>query len=302
MRRALIFAACLTLIACEGVDLEAAPTLGATTLVPRDLPAFFDCLQREGATIVAAHRGGPGRGQAENSIETMARTFQAAPVAMEVDVRRTRDGVLVLMHDEDVARTTTGQGLVAEMSAAEFATLRFRDGESSPPTLQQALDWAEGKTILELDVKRGVSMRDVIDAVDAAGAHHRVVLITYTLRDAIEAHRIDPRLMISAPIEGEADMARLRRAGFNFSRLLAWTGVEEPNAALNVALAEAGVESLFGTLAGWDERFARGESGYAAFAETGIELIASDTPIEAQRALDAADGEGYAPLRCLEAT
>jgi glycerophosphoryl diester phosphodiesterase len=294
-------------------DLKEAP--GAPdedALAPRDIVAFFDCLARENATIVAAHRGGNAPGYAENALATFRHTFAAAPVALEIDVRRTSDGVLVLMHDDSVDRTTDGTGLVSSLSAAQFAALRLRDDdgaqlEEHPPTLAQALEWGAGKTILELDVKRGVPFEDVVAAVRAAQAENRVIVITYNNADALKAHALAPELMISAGVNSEDDVARLRAGGLDLTRVLAWTGTSEPNAALNVALQQAGVETLFGTLGdgpgSWDARFARGEGGgYAAFAETGIELIASDRPMEAQRALDAADGEGYAPLRCVGAS
>ena len=116
--------------------------------------------------------------------------------------------------------------------------------------------------------------------------------------------RVAPELMISTTIESEADLRDLQNARVDLSRIIAWTGVEEPNAALNIALAQAGVETAFGTLGGrdsWDERFARdGQEQYAAFAETGLQLIASDRPVEAMRDLDANDGaDGYGALQCV---
>lgn len=283
----------------------------AQTLAPSQLSAFFDCLQRESATIVAAHRGGDAPGYAENAIATFAHTFAQAPVALEVDVRRTRDGGLVLMHDEDVDRTTNGAGPVYSLTTAEFSALQLRDPngqvlDGHPPTLREALDWAQGKTILELDVKRGVPIGEVARLVREAAAQERVIIIAYTAADVISAFRADPTLMISAPIDSEADLDQLTRAGVDLTRVLAWTGTREPDSALNVALAQRGVESLFGTLGSddtsWDTRFSReGDTGYAAFAETGLELIASDRAVAAHRALDAADGDGWSPARCITA-
>jgi len=315
MRALVLIAACAALMAgCsrEPAAPAAPPAAAAPTpsLAPTSLSAFFDCLQRENATLVAAHRGGDAPGYAENALATFAHTVAQAPVALEIDVRRTKDGVLVLMHDDTLERTTTGTGPVYAVTAAEFAALRLKDEAGAvlaagPPTLVEALAWSADKTILELDVKPGVPIGEVVAAVRAANAGNRVIIITYTIADAIGAHRADPALMISTSIDGEADLDRLERAGVDLSRVLAWTGVSEPNANLNVVLAQRGVESLFGTLGdadSWDAKFARGEGGgYAAFAETGIELIASDRPVAAQRALDAADGEGYAPLRCVGA-
>lgn len=315
MRALLAAAAVLALVACTAAETPAPAAEAASgqsyTLAPTDLAAFFDCVARQGGTLVSAHRGGPAPGYAENAIETFAHTLARAPASLEADVAVTRDGVLVLMHDETLERTTTGRGPVSAISAAEFSALQLRDNEGTtldahPPTLAEVLAWAEGKAILDLDTKQGVRFEDVVAAVREANAQNRVVLVTYSDGAAIRLHRLAPELMLYVTIESDAQAARLERAGVDLSRVIAWTGVREPNSELNIALAQRGVESRFGTLGrpdqSWDARFAReGDEGYAAFAETGLEQIATDRPAEAFRALDAADGEGYAPLRCLAA-
>lgn len=288
----------LALAGCTAAEQPAdpAPTAEAPVLAPTSLTAFFDCLGREGGTIVAAHRGGPSPGYAENALATFAHTLEQAPVALEIDVRRAKDGVLVLMHDETLERTTSGTGPVYALTGAEIAALTLEDNTGAalagqhPPTLREALDWAAGKTILELDVKQGVPIGEVVRVVQEAGAQERVIIITYNHGDAIAAHRADPSLMISVSIDTIAGIDRLARAGVDLTRVLAWTGTREPDSGLNIELQQRGIESLFGTLgapsSSWDGRFARGEaSGYAEFAETGIELIASDNAVEAQRAL-----------------
>lgn len=308
----LAFSCAFALAACNPAAVQA-PTQGgnAHSLAPANLGEFFDCLRARGQTVVAAHRGGPEPGYAENSIETFAHTMSLAPALLEIDIARTSDDVLVLMHDDTLERTTTGEGPVDELTLAAFQALSLEDETGAalaahPPTLRQALDWAGGKTILELDVKRGVSYEDVIAEVRAAGAMERVVFITYSTGAALRVHRLAPEIMISTSIESEADLADLERGGIDLTRVLAWTGIEEPNSALNVALARRGVEAMFGTLGGrdsWDERFAReGEDQYAAFAETGLQLISTDRTLAAARDLDAADGvEGFGALRCASA-
>lgn len=260
--------------------------------------------------MVAAHRGGPALGFAENAIATFERTLTQGPALLEVDVAQTRDGALVLMHDETLERTTNGEGAVRDLTLAQFQALLLEDENGQllsahPPTLRDTLAWAAGKTILELDVKRGVSYERVIEAVREADAMDRVILITYSTGAAMRAHRLAPDMMISATVESEADLAALERGGMDLTRLLAWTGIDEPNAALNVELARRGVEVLFGTLGrsdqSWDGRFAAsGEDQYAAFAETGLHLIATDRPIEALRDLDVHDGaDGHGALQCV---
>ena len=72
--------------------------------------------------IIVAHRGGAAFG-AENSIDAIEASLAAGADGVEIDVRLSSDGTVVLMHDPDVARTTGGHGHVAEMTAAELRSL-----------------------------------------------------------------------------------------------------------------------------------------------------------------------------------
>lgn len=281
--------------------------VGQRILIPNDLPAFFDCLRARGQTQVAAHRGGPEAGYAENAIPTFEHTLTQAPAWLEVDVTRTRDGELVLMHDDEVDRSTTGEGRVSSLTLAELQALHLRDQDGKvldahPNTLAEVLDWADGRTVLELDVKRSVSYEDVAEAVSEAGAMGRVVFITYSVDGASRLHRVAPEAMIYTTINSARDVDELERRGVPLSQIVAWTGNEEPDSALNTMLAARGVEVNFGTLGDWDRRFEREGAQYAAFAETGVQLISTDTPAAAVADLDAHDGvDGYGALQCLEA-
>jgi glycerophosphoryl diester phosphodiesterase len=283
---------------------------GAASLAPSDLGAFFDCLRTSGHAVVAAHRGGPTPGYAENAIETMAHVLSQAPALFEIDIARTRDNVLVLMHDDTLDRTTTGTGDVRAHTLDEIKVLQLRDAtgavvDARVPTLREALDWAAGKAILELDVKRGVSYEDVVADVQAAGAIDRVVFITYSADAAVRVHGLAPAMMLSVSIEDIETLDALERRGMDLTRVLAWTGLDSPNADLNRALAARGVEAMFGTLGSpgrsWDGRFARdGRERYAEFAKTGLQLISSDRTVDAARDLDAHDGvDGHAAALCL---
>ena len=281
-------------------------------LTPGNLAAFFDCLRESGRTIVVAHRGGPGSGFPENAISTFENTLRQVPAFLEVDIARTRDGVLVLMRDETVDRTTNGTGRVRDLTWSQLRTLRLKDRDGRAldvgvPTLREVLDWSAGRAGLELDVSNDVPFAEVINEVRAADAMDRVIVITYDDDAAVRVHQLAPAIMISVSIDSASDLDALGARGVDLTRVLAWTGIEEPNAALNVALAQRGVEAIFGALGAparsWDGRFVReGRDQYARLAATGLVLISTDRPIEAARDLDAQDGvEGYAALRCAAA-
>jgi glycerophosphoryl diester phosphodiesterase len=111
--------------------------------------------------IVLAHRGCWGQ-VPEVSIAAIKACGPIGVDAAELDVRMTRDGVLVLMHDETVDRMTNGTGAIANMSAAEVRALRLKAGTGGPnaaltdehvPTLEQALEVARGKIAVNLHLK-----------------------------------------------------------------------------------------------------------------------------------------------------
>lgn len=136
-----------------------------------------------GPPLVVSHRA-CWKFASENTLDGIAACIARGVDMVEIDVRTTRDGALVLMHDETVDRTTDGHGAVADLTAAQIAALRVRSqggGRDStltarhPPTLAQALAVARGKVLVNLDIK-AAALDQVIDAVEAAGAQRDVLL------------------------------------------------------------------------------------------------------------------------------
>jgi glycerophosphoryl diester phosphodiesterase len=265
-----------------------------------DLAAQFDCLREQRLTVVAAHRGQPDQSAAENAWSSLIASHAAHVPFLEIDVATTRDHVLVLMHDDTLDRTTTGSGLVTERSWPEIQALKIKrpDGailDERVPRFADVLAWGrEVGARFELDVKRTTRFSDVVDEVRAARMQDQVLVVTYTLADAETVHRLDPRLMISVTMEKPEDVAAARLV-INPQRMLGWTGTRDPGGRLFDLLRSAGIEPIFGTLGRPGERLddiylADGNpSEYADLARAGVVMIASDTPVVAQRAI----GDGY---------
>lgn len=75
---------------------------------------------------------------------------------MELDVQKTKDGQLILMHDKTLDRTTTGKGKVAEWTLDSIRTLYLKNGAALKtkhrvPTLEEALWVAKGRVMVNLD-------------------------------------------------------------------------------------------------------------------------------------------------------
>jgi|FEC22Drversion2_1045045.scaffolds.fasta_scaffold00033_129 glycerophosphoryl diester phosphodiesterase len=294
------FAAILLLLG--GCTLGTLQPQRAPAPPPPDLPAVFDCLRERGLALVSAHRGQPDPSAAENSLDSFTRTARAGPLLIETDIRRTADGVLVLMHDETLDRTTTASGRVDALPFAEVRRARLTDGQGRMtdepvPTLDEALVWAKRRgAILQLDIKPGVPLSEVVEHVRRAGMESQVILIAYTLEDVRAARAAAPDMMISASGRTAAEIRAIE--GLAGPRLLLFAGTREPDPALLARFARLGVEVILGTLGRPGERLddlylADGDGrGYADLAARGVQLIASDQPVRAWEALRANRRDG----------
>lgn len=270
----------------------ATPPEGARS-VP--LAAFFDCARDRGV-LVSAHRAVLDDSTPENSLAGIRATGTAIrPALLEIDVTRTKDGALVLMHDDTLDRTTTGRGRVADNTLAQVRAARLIDGagkvtDAPPPTLREALDAAGAVgSIVTLDFKSSGAdgealTRQVIAETRAARAAGRAVLIVYNDADALRLAALAPEMMISVPVSSTEHLAALGKGGLKAHRILAWTGTRGENPALWADLRQAGVEPMFGTLGApgrrADDRYAADgdPSEYRDLAKAGVAVIGTDTP------------------------
>ena len=105
--------------------------------------------------LVAAHRA-DWRNAPENSLPAIASAIKLGVDIVEIDIRETKDGQLVLMHDESIDRTTSGKGLVKDWTLDSLKTLSLKDGlgtltQHKIPTLEEALIETKGKVLVNLD-------------------------------------------------------------------------------------------------------------------------------------------------------
>jgi len=124
--------------------------------------------------VVAVGHRGTVKFAPENTIAAFNKAIELGVNLLEMDVRETKDGQLVIMHDMNIGRTTTGRGDVAELTLAEIqqhdAGSKFDPqfaGEKAP-TFAAVLEAIKGRALPDIDFKAGDPQK-VIDAVRAAG-------------------------------------------------------------------------------------------------------------------------------------
>ncbi|MGD8779139.1 MAG: glycerophosphodiester phosphodiesterase family protein [Ignavibacteria bacterium] len=102
------------------------------------------------------HRG-DWRNAPENSLQAIQNAIDMGIDIVEIDIRKTKDGEFILMHDNTLNRTTTGKGLVSDYTLAEIKQLNLKNGLGSTrvkhkvPSLREALLLAKGKIMFNAD-------------------------------------------------------------------------------------------------------------------------------------------------------
>ncbi len=114
---------------------------------------FKDSKNKE--VIVVAHRA-DWRHAPENSLQAIQNCIDMGVDMVEIDVRKTKDNQLVIIHDKTVDRTTTGTGYVKDWTLDSLKTLRLKDGlgvatQHTIPTLKEALLVTKDKILVNLD-------------------------------------------------------------------------------------------------------------------------------------------------------
>ena len=104
---------------------------------------------------MVAHRA-DWRFAPENSLAAIEHSIQQGADVVELDIQKTKDGKLILMHDKTLDRTTTGHGKVADWTLDSIRTLYLKNGAALKtkhrvPTLEEALKLTKGRVMVNLD-------------------------------------------------------------------------------------------------------------------------------------------------------
>lgn len=151
--------------------------------------------------LITAHRGGHLESP-ENSRAAIEEAIAAGAHIIELDVNQTADGELVIIHDKTVDRTTTGTGVVSEMTWAELSALplthRGVATEHRTITLREALSQTKDRVLVDLDFKIGTyeAAREVYRVVEELGVEDQVIFFLYDHAEMARMHRLNPRIRI----------------------------------------------------------------------------------------------------------
>lgn len=167
----------ILLFACVCALLASCTTQPAQTRAERIREQLLTC--DESSVIVVAHRA-DWRNYPENSLEAIQSAIDMGVDMLEIDVQRTKDGVLMLMHDHNLDRTTTGTGNIAETNWEDIAKLSLKDHQGNVtaykvPKLEDALLMCKDRIMINLD-KADRYFDEVFALLEKTGTTNLIVM------------------------------------------------------------------------------------------------------------------------------
>lgn len=167
--------------------------------------------QASRAPFVVAHRGASAA-RPEHTLAAYELALQEGADGVECDVRLTKDGHLVCVHDRTVDRTSSGTGAVSEMTLAELEALDYgADGEPAglltlAQLIELVLDWKSRPTKLFIETKHPVRYGALVEttllnelqrygiAAPASADHSRAVVMSFAATAVWRIRRAAPLL------------------------------------------------------------------------------------------------------------
>lgn len=178
------------------------------------------------SVMLVAHRGGAGLAP-ENTLAAIDSGIARKANLLEIDIRQTLDGHIVVMHDKDIDRTTTGSGNIKDLTLAEIRALSAAknwDGKYKDvkvPLLSEVLDRvmaSNAQLIIEIkDPGLYPGMLDrLIKIVKAKRAEKKVLIFSFNLNAVINIKQRLKNVRTGVFILGYENLNEIAEKGIDF--------------------------------------------------------------------------------------
>lgn len=144
--------------------------------------------------MVVAHRG-DWRNNPENSVRCIEDAIAMGVDVVEIDLKKTKDGVLILMHDQTIDRTTSGHGKPEDYTWAELQQLTLKNEHGGPtrqriPTFEECMNTAKGRVMINID-KGYDYYKDAYDVLVKTGTVDHAIIKSYKTYEEVKAENGD---------------------------------------------------------------------------------------------------------------
>jgi len=203
----------------------------------------------------------------ENTLTSFKKAIELGADAIELDVRRTKDNQIVVIHDADVKRTTNGKGLVKDLTLQQIKQLSTEKSQKIP-TLEEVLDFIKStkvKVIIEL--KETEFEEKVLSTIKSLRMDKQVIISSFLEEAILKVRELDPEVetgLIYAKHSNPIKAALALKANYLIAlyRFVHTANVEKAH--------QNGLKVIVWTINCPEEA--------ATFAKKGVDGIASDKP------------------------
>jgi glycerophosphoryl diester phosphodiesterase len=168
--------------------------------------------------IRIGHRGAAGHAP-ENTLVSVNRAIVLGVELVEVDVQRSRDGELVILHDKRVDRTTDGTGYVKDMDFVDIRSLNAGQGELVP-LAQEVLGACRGRAEVLMEIIDPLAAPAVLRLLENTASVESTIVSSFHHACLLELRTLKPSLRTLALIEG----IPVEQAGFALSARVNYVG------------------------------------------------------------------------------
>lgn len=243
--------------------------------------------------IISGHRGTIENGLPENSIAGMEEVLKHTTAIFEIDPRLTKDGIPVMVHDATLERTTTGSGKLLDYTLQELRELKLKDSQGNITkyginTLDEMIEWAKGKTILNLD-KKDLPMEITAEIIRKHNAYAWVWVTVHNVEQARFYLDKNRDQYLSMHIRTQEALDDFISSGLPFDRMIVYIGpeIKPDNQQMYNFFKEKGVMCMISTAPTYDKLQTKEErrKKYRMVFEDGANILESDFPIEVSQAI-----------------
>jgi glycerophosphoryl diester phosphodiesterase len=238
--------------------------------------------------MIMAHRGGGGE-TPENTMAAFEHAVAIPVNSIEIDTHVTKDGMIVIMHDDTLDRTTTCTGLVSEKTLDELASCEvdiysyeaFPDHASRHiPTLDEVFAYLKGKTFINLDAK-DVGPELLVPKIREHGLEDQVIYQTGSIEGCQIIERDYPDIFCLPVIHSMEDLDEVTGT---LSSNLVEIGDSSIYTAENMAVVHSkGLKATMDVMTVYDLVPYRDKLEYM---KLGADMFQSDLPTQWKRVVD----------------
>ena len=165
--------------------------------------------------VIYAHRGA-SEYYPENTLSSFYAGVEMGANGIENDIQRTKDGVLVVFHDDTIDRVTDGRGKVSDYTYRELLRFTVKNEKYNRfdkiMTFEEFLKYFAWRDLtLAIELKQFGIAKDVIDMIDDYGARDKCIITSFKYEELVTAREYDKDFRLGFLYSGVTDADRIEK-------------------------------------------------------------------------------------------